>query len=235
MGLIKKKEDNSIKTHRSQLDERLVYIKSLTLLMGKCVEETMQDARSILTQKKNSNDLFPSMKKREDKINSLQIKLSKTCFRAIARQAPVAKDLRMILTSLNASTDLERMGDLSINIAHREKKIQTNPSLKDYFSHLENMFNSTIDIVRLSLDAFIKESIDLSRKVLEMDDIVDSHLTLIREESKSIMTENAQFIPTCLEFIIIGGNLERIADHSTNIAEEVIFLQTGKDIRHSNG
>ncbi len=234
MRIAKKKQGNSIKPHRSRLDERLSYMKSLALSMGKYVGETLNDAKSIFTHEKIPDDLFLAMDKRETNVNTLQIKISKACFRALARQAPVAKDLRMVITILNASTDLERMGDLAINIARRVQKIQSDPSLNDYYSHLENMFNSTISIFQLSMDAFLKESIELSKPVLKMDDIVDSHLNQIRNESKSIMKKQSQFISTCLEFIIIGGSLERIADHSTNIAEEVIFLQTGKDIRHNN-
>lgn len=233
MGLAQKNNSN-LQVHRSRLDERLTYMKSLALAMGACVEETLADTKLILMQRKRLDDLSKGITEREEKINDLQLQLSKSCFRALARQAPVAKDLRMVLTVLNASTDLERMGDLSINIAHRFHTLQSHPSLNQYYALLEQMFESTIQMVRLALDAFVKEDVIMSQQVLGMDDIVDSSLTTLRKESKELMAKHTEFIPTCVECIIIASGLERIADHSTNIAEEIIFLETGKDIRHTS-
>ena len=229
-----KKQESFIKIHRSQLDESLSYMKSLALSMGGCVEETLNEAKDIFLGKISLKESLSAIKEREEEINIFQLKLSKACFRSIARQAPVAKDLRMILTVLNASTDLERMGDLAINIVHRIKKMQDDPSLKDNHLLLEKMFNSTIEVVNLTLDAFVKESVEMSKKVLEMDSVVDSCQKKIGEELKKTMKSNTDLISTCVDSIIVSGHLERIADHSTNIAEEIIFLQTGLDIRHGN-
>lgn len=228
-----KKNNTLVNIRRHRLDERLTYMKSVALSMGACVEDTLSDTKSILLQKSEVKDIIEKMRQREDKVNELQVKLSKFCFRSLARQAPVAKDLRMVLTVLGASTDLERMGDLAINIAHRFQKLKSHPSLKRSYSLLEDMFDSTNKMVRATLDAFVKEDVALSKKVLEMDDIVDASLTSLRKESKTVMSKDKELISACVDFIIIGGHLERIADHATNIAEEVIFLETGKDIRHT--
>ena len=224
----------NITRFRSRLDERLNYMKSLACSMGECVEQTIADTQELVFGKALMEQKIISIKKREEKINDLQLKLSKACFRALARQAPVAKDLRLILTCLYANTDLERMGDLAINIAHRTKKMDTNPSLDPCYSTLEKMFEATIQMVRLSLQSFMKEDTSLAKNVLEMDDVVDSCQTQIKEKSKQIMKEHPHLIPTGVEFIIVSNGLERIADHSTNIAEEIIFLQTGYDIRHGS-
>lgn len=221
-----------IKIHNNNLDERLSYIKSLALSMGGCVEEIISDAKDIVTGQVQQEERLSEMKKREEEINFLQLKLSKSCFRSLARQAPVAKDLRLILTLLNANTDLERMGDLSINIAHRSKALEPHPDLKNTYSTLEHMFNATIEMVNISLNSFVKEDEQLAQKVLNKDDIVDASLKEIIKESKLVMEQNKNLISTCVNIIIIAVNVERIADHCTNLAEEIIFLQTGKDIRH---
>ena len=228
----KKNQDHLIHIYRSQLDEKLSYVKSLALSMGGCVEETLADAKEIVLGKTPASDLLPAIKKREEEINILQLKLSKACFRAIARQAPVAKDLRMMLTALNANTDLERMGDLAINIAYRAKKMAVRPQLNACYNKLKKMFNSTIEMTSLALESFVKESEKMSKKVLDMDARVDACHRQIIEEAKQVMQSEPGLISTAVDFIIVSGNLERIADHSTNIAEEIIFLQTGMDIRH---
>ncbi len=230
---IARKPNHFIKIHHSNLDEKLSYIKSLALSMGGCVEETISDAKDITIGHVSPEERLPTMKKREEEINFLQLKLAKACFRSLARQAPVAKDLRLILTLLSANTDLERMGDLAINIAHKAKKIETHPSLKKSYSILKRMFDATIEMVRMSLNSFVKEDERLAQKILDMDNEVDACQREIVQESEKIMKQIKSLIPTCIRIILISGNLERIADHSTNLAEEIVFLRTGYDIRHS--
>ncbi len=233
MENMKAKKQN-LTRFRSRLDEQLSKMKSLAHAMGECVEQTISDTQEIVFGKTDIEEKLISIKKREENINNLQLKLSKACFRALARQAPVAKDLRLILTCLYANTDLERMGDLAINIAHRTKKMDTDPALDPCYSTLEKMFSASIQMVRLSLESFMKEDTTAAKNVLEMDDVVDSCQTQIKEKSKKIMKDHPHLIPTGVEFISVGNGLERIADHSTNIAEEIIFLQTGYDIRHGH-
>ena len=226
------KKDRFIKVYRSRLDERLCYIQSLALSMGRCVEKTISSAKDIVAKRVSPEKHLPGMKEREKEINSLQLKLSKTCFRSLARQAPVAKDLRWILAFLSANTDLERMGDLAINIACKAQHLETHSSLNNSFLILEKMFNAAIEMVQLSLNSFEKENEQLANKVLNMDDIVDSAQKEITRESTTVMKQNGDLISTCIKLIIISGKVERIADHATNLAEEAIFLQTGSDVRH---
>lgn len=226
------KKDRFIEVQRSRLDERLSYIQSLALSMGRFVEKTISDAKDIAAKRVLPEERLPSMKKREKEINSLQLKLSKTCFRSLARQAPVAKDLRWILALLSANTDLERMGDLAINIAHKAQYLETHSSLNNSFLILEKMFNAAIEMVQLSLNSFEKEDERLAKKVLNMDDVVDSAQKEINQESITVMKQNGSLISTCVKLIVISGKIERIADHATNLAEEAIFLQTGSDVRH---
>ena len=227
------KQQNGVSPiYRSRLDERLGQMKSLALSMGGCVEETLSSAKEVVLGERLLDKVLPEVKKREEKINILQLKLSKAGFRAIARQAPVAKDLRMILTALSANTDLERMGDLAFNIVHRSKKIKKIPSLKKNLLLLETMFDSTAKMVSLALSAFVEENVEMSQKVLKMDSAVDECQRKMKDDCKKIMKKDVKLIPVCVDLIIISNHLERIADHATNIAEEIIFLQTGLDIRH---
>ena len=226
------KKDSFANIYRSQLDERLKTMKALALSMGDLVEKNTAAAQELVLGKKDLKTLLPDMEKREGEINDLQIKLFKYCFRSIARQAPVAKDLRMMLTVLSANTDLERMGDLALNIVHRAKDLEKNSLCKNIDEMLDQMFHASLKMVRLSLTAFVEENVEKSKKVLEMDQEVDAHQRKIRDESKKVMKQNADLIPVCVDFIIVSNHLERIADHATNIAEEIIFLQTGMDIRH---
>ena len=217
---------------RSILDEKLGYMKSLISAMATAVKKTISDAQFVITNPDQTNKKLVIMRKREFEINTLQLKLSKACFRSLARQAPVAKDLRLILTCIYASIDLERMGDLAINIAHKSQIMETQKATKSCYNLLDKMFHSTIEMVDLTLKSFVQEDIKLAKDVLVMDDVVDSWQTQIKKESQNMMKNHNHLISTGIEFIIVSGGLERIADHSTNIAEDIIFLKTGSDIRH---
>ena len=234
MNTAQKRIHHIDKEHHRNLDKKFDYIKSIALSMGGCVEKIISEAKSVTVGQAVPEERLPVMKKCEGEINSLQLKLAKSCFRSLARQAPVAKDLRLILALLNANTDLERMGDLALNIAHKAKHIDPHPSLKASYSILEKMFDSAINMVRVSLNSFVKEDGHLARKVFSMDDEVDSYQRDIIKESEKVMKDSSDLIPACIKIITISGSVERIADHSTNLAEEVIFLQTGRDIRHGD-
>ena len=226
------RKNKSTEQFRSILDEKLNYMKELVGSMGSGVEKTISDAQKIVMDPSQSDQKLQTMKDREFEINDLQLKLSKACFRGLARQAPVAKDLRLILTCLYASIDLERMGDLAINIAHKSQKMEIEKGSKSCYDLLNKMFQSTIEMVQLTMKAFNQEDLKLAKEVLTMDDVVDSWQTKIKKEAQNMMKDHSHLISTGIEFIISSSGLERIADHSTNIAEDIIFLQTGYDVRH---
>ena len=232
MGSIRKRNNKNTEQFRSILDEKLDYMKSLISEMASSVEKTISDTQFLIMNPDQAQEKIVTIKKREAEINNLQLQLSKACFRSLARQAPVAKDLRLILTCIYASIDLERMGDLAINIAHKSQRMETGLETKSCYDLLNKMFESTIEMVLLTLKAFIQEDIKLSRDVLAMDDVVDSWQTQIKKEAQKMMKNHSQLVSTGIEFIVASGGLERIADHSTNIAEDIIFLKTGSDIRH---
>ena len=227
-------EGYKLRKVKNKLDERLNYIRSLILNMGAFVEKTISSTSDILLNKHPSSDIMYELQKREEEINTLQLKVSRVCFKILARESPVAGDLRLILAIVNANTDLERMGDLAFNIAVRAGSVQKDPILDESLRLFELMFTQVSKMVHKSLDAFVAEDEKLSRQILIQDDNVDKARNQIREGLEQITLSHNRLIKPCIDLIIIAGELERIADHATNIAEEVIFLKTGDDIRHQD-
>ena len=223
-----------MKTVQSKLDERLNYIRSLILNMGVFVEKTISSSCDILLNKETHTDIMYDLRKQEEEINTLQIKVSRVCFKILARESPVAGDLRLILAIVNTNTDLERMGDLAFNIADRAKSVKKDPILNEIINLFETMFAQVSKMVHKSLDAFVAEDERLARKILIQDDFVDQTRNKIRTKLEEITISHNHLIKPGIDLIIIAGELERIADHATNIAEEVIFLKTGDDIRHQD-
>ena len=147
----------------------------------------------------------------------------------------MAGDLRLILAIVNTNTDLERMGDLAFNIAERAKSVKQDPILDESIRRFESMFVQVSGMVHKSLDAFVAEDEKQSRGILIQDSAVDQIRNKIREDLERITVSHTRLIKPCIDLIIMAGELERIADHATNIAEEIIFLKTGDDIRHQGG
>ena len=219
---------------QNKLDERLNYIRSLILDMGGFVEKTIASACDLLLDKNPNPNIMYELKNREEEINTLQLKVSRVCFKILARESPVAGDLRLILAIVNANTDLERMGDLAFNIAMRVESIEKDPILDEMIYMYEGMFAQVSKMVHSSLDAFVAEDERLARKILIQDDNVDQIRDKVRKGLEEITVSHRRLIKPCIDLIIMAGELERIADHATNIAEEVIFLKTGDDIRHQD-
>jgi len=214
-------------------DERLNHLKSLIASMGGCVEQMLKEASMIIFQKNAAKEkLYNVIREREIEIDSLQIKLGKHCFRLLAVQSPVAKDLRMILSIISANTSLERMGDLSLNIAKRGKDLQEDPLLETVLQCLEEMFTHISLMVLDCLDSFINEDENLARKVIFQDKKADELKDKICVKLKECILQNTELIDTCIQLVGIAEKLERVGDQATNIAEEAVFLQTGLDIKH---
>ena len=214
-------------------DERLNELKSLIASMGGCVEQMLKESSMIIFQKdKDKDHLYNLIRQRETEIDSLQIKLGKYCFRLLAMQSPVARDLRMILSIISANTSLERMGDLSLNIARRGKVLKEDPLLEIPLHCLEEMFIHISLMVLDCLNSFINEDEKLARKVIMEDSKADKLKDNICAELKRCILQNSKLIDTCIQLVGISEKLERVGDQATNIAEEVVFLQTGRDIKH---
>ncbi len=213
------------------IDSQLEDLKKLTLEMGGLVEKALTTTTNGLL-KKELNSL-KEVHIIENQINDLQIKIDNHCLQVLAKQGPVAKDLRLILSIIKINTDLERMGDQCVNIAHLARELierKFGCSLQD----IDMMFRCAGEMVKASLDSFVKMDVDAAKKVLLMDDQVDSFKKKINAQSIELMKTDTAHLQDHLDYILIARNLERLGDHATNIAEDVIFAYSGKDVRHGS-
>lgn len=211
------------------MDQQINEIRSLLSQMGGWVETSLSIAMESLFSRNSS--LLQQVHESEDRINSIQLEIDAACFNLLAQQAPVAKDLRQILSFLKINSDLERMGDQCSNIAHLAKdlmSLKTMPLPED----LRKMFPPVSQMLKESLNAFVREDVELAKKVLLMDDQVDSLKESLQKQLQTEMKKDPELIETALALIFVTRNLERLGDHATNIAEDVIFVSTGLDIRH---
>ncbi len=215
-----------------KFDGDLNSLKQLILKMGGLVEASIQAATTALIGRN-----LPGMQvvhEHEKEINRLHIEIDESCMNLLALQAPLAADLRLILSVIKINTDLERMGDQCVNIAFSSEYYLSKPPVKSDV-RLPEMANQARLMVSNALDAFVKGDTSLAQKVLEADDAVDRHKAEVFQKMKTEMQQNPDLIGSCLDMILITRNLERLADHATNIAEDVIFVFTGQDIRHGVG
>jgi len=209
--------------------EELEQLKTKLLEMSSLVEAAIQRSISAVIHKDRSaaEEVF----RNEARINEIEIEIDEFAINLLALQQPMAADLRLIIAALKINTDLERMGDLSVNIAQRARSLMEEPVVKPMIDipHIAGLVQS---MVRKSLDAFVTRDADLARSVLASDDGVDSLRTACYHELVSFMEKDPQNIRQALDLLAVTRNLERIADHSTNIAEDVLFLVKGVDVRH---
>lgn len=167
----------------------------------------------------------------EKLINEMQIEIDDRVMQLVALQQPMAVDLRFILAASRINNDLERIGDQAVNIAESALRILRHPQVKPYVD-LPRMSELAEGMVRDSLNALVRRDADLARSVLVRDDEVDHLRDQIFRELLSYMMENSAVIFPAFELILITKNLERIGDHATNIAEDVIYMVAGRDVRH---
>lgn len=167
----------------------------------------------------------------DDALNSLEIEVDERCLRTMALYQPEARDLRFLAMALKINNDLERMGDQAVNIAERTLELLKEPLLKPLID-LPRMAGLAQAMVRDSLDAFVRQDAGLARSVCERDDAVDKLNDQIFRELLTYMLQDPHSITRAVGLILIGRHLERIADHATNIAEDVVYLVEGRTIKH---
>lgn len=211
------------------IDAELQALKDLVLQMGGQVEQALDGAcKCVLAF---DSEVFEQVRKHEGEINDLQIRVDEACVNMLAKQAPVARDLRMVIAIIRLNTDLERMGDQSINIALAASDSQKSEPVPPQIREMVTEVNS---IVRWVLDSFARQDLQMAHQVLEQDDVIDRLRDELFSDIKRRMEDGDISVTAGLQLIMIAKNLERLADHATNIAEEVIFLATGHDVRHGN-
>ena len=212
-----------------QIEVELKNLKDQILAMGGHVESAIDLATQMLIQRQPN--LISQVRDLESKTNREHMEVDETCLQLLARQSPLATDLRLVIAILKISTDLERMGDQAINIAFNGKDF-LECAAEIPLLDIPKMALTTRKMVRDALDAFVRQDKELARQVLKEDDVVDNMKDKVFRELVTYMGQNPTNIEQALDLILIARNLERIGDHATNIAEDVIFAVTGNDIRH---
>ncbi len=197
--------------------------------MGGYVEHSLDEVATAFRLRQSNN--FEKLHESEAHINQAHMDVDERCLRLLAKNSPLAKDLRLILACIKMNTDLERMGDQAVNISHCCTHLFSLSPLA-VESRLPEMAALVRKMVRKALDAFMRQDERLAREVLTEDDEVDQAKNSLFKEASQEMKAHSSRVDYCLDLILISRNLERMADHATNIAEDVIFVATGDDVRH---
>jgi phosphate transport system protein len=210
-------------------EEDLKKLREEILYMGGLVEDQIQKAVKSLVDRES--ELAKIIIERDREVNRLDVEIDDLCIRLLALHQPAGKDLRFITTGLKITTDLERIGDMAVNICERALELNQEPQLKPYID-IPRMARIAQRMTRESLDAFVREDTDLALKVCKDDEEIDQLNSQIFREVITFMIEDPHTVSRAIKISSISKYLERMADHATNIAEMVIFMVKGKSIRH---
>jgi phosphate transport system protein len=210
-------------------EEDLKKLHEEILYMGGLVEDQIQKAVKSLVDR--DSELAKIIIERDHEVNRLDVEIDELCIRLLALHQPAGKDLRFITTGLKITTDLERIGDMSVNTCERALELNQEPQLKPYID-IPRMARIAQRMTRESLDAFVREDTDLALKVCKDDEEIDQLNSQIFREVITFMIEDPHTVSLAIKISSISKYLERMADHATNIAEMVIFMVKGKSIRH---
>jgi phosphate transport system protein len=214
---------------RLHFESEMQGLKSQLLTMAGLVEKQIHRAVTALIHRSEAE--ARAVVQSDAAVNDLQIEIDERCLRILATQTPVAVDLRFIAAAMKINSDLERMGDQAVNIAENTLECLDEPPLKPFID-LPRMAAIAEEMTRDALDAFVRRDAVLARDVLRRDDEVDDLKDQVFRELLTYMMADPGTIERALSLILISRNLERVADHATNIAEDVIFMVEAKDVRH---
>jgi len=213
-----------------QYERELQQLKEKILLLGGIVGVMIASSMKSLLSR--DSDLAKSVIASDPKVDAMELDIVHLCVNLLALRQPAASDLRFITTALKIVTDLERIGDLTVNIAERSMELNEEPPLKPYID-IPRMASKVAGMVHQALDAFVNRNPSLAREVLGEDDAVDRLNVQLFRELLTYMIEEPKNVARALRITFIAKYLERIADHATNIAQMVIFLCEGQDVRHT--
>jgi phosphate transport system protein len=209
--------------------DELEQLKTRLLEMGGLAEEQVRTAVKGLTDRDHA--LIERVLSGDDPLNAMHIEIDNRCFTLLALYQPMAADLRTIVAAVKINTDLERVGDLAVNIAEAARRYASHAPVKKLID-IPRMATIAQGMLRDALDAFVRRDIALAQQVLNEDDRLDSLKTQIFRELLTYMLQDPHTIEPALDLILISRHLERIGDHATNIAEDVIFIVSARDVRH---
>jgi len=209
--------------------EEIEQLKTCLLAMGGLAEEQVRLAVKSLVQRYNG--LIQRVLGGDQPLNALHIEVDSRCFTLLALYQPMAADLRAIVSAVKINTDLERVGDLAVNIAEAVRRYLQHPPVKKLID-IPRMAEIAQKMLRESLDAFVRRDVELAQGVLNQDDLLDTLKTQVFRELLTYMLQDQTKIEPALDLILMSRHLERIGDHATNVAEDVIFMVSARDVRH---
>jgi len=210
-------------------EHQLQLLKEKLLLIGHKAETSIANATSALVDRRPS--LAQQVVDEDDLVDQLELEIDDICFEILAREQPVASDLRFITTAMKIVGDIERIGDIGVNIARRALEILHEPELKPIID-IPVAARAAQRILKESLDAFVNSDAQLAKRVIEDNRYIDDVCEQMLRELLTYMFEDTRTISRAVRLMFVARNLERIGDHASNIAEMVIFLVEGQDIRH---
>jgi phosphate transport system protein len=210
-------------------EEDLELLKKRLLEMGGLAEEQVRLVIQGLVERVPS--LLDRVLAGDEPINTLQLEIDNRCFTLLALHQPMAVDLRTIMAATKISVDLERVGDLAVNIAEAAKRYIQHPPVKRLID-IPRMATLAQQMLRDALDAYVQRDTTLAQHVLDEDDRLDALKDQIFRELLTFMLQDPSTIEPSLDLILISRHLERIGDHATNVAEDVIFMVSARDVRH---
>ena len=208
---------------RNRFDEQLFELNREIIEMGAMCEEAIASAAKALVS--GDAALAANVKKNSSAIDQMEREIESRCMKLLLHQQPVARDLRLISAALKMITDMERIGDQAEDIA--EIVVFLNGHTMEGMEMIEDMARETTKMVTASVDAFVQKDIELAKKVIEQDDIVDDYFSKVKYAIISLIAENSADGEFALDLLMISKYFERIGDHATNIAEWVIYSVTG--------
>lgn len=211
--------ENSLRALKEQLVE-----------MAGLVERAIENATEVLVRR--DREKIAAVMDIEKRVNEAHIAVDNSCVKLLALQQPLAADLRLVVAIIKINTDLERMGDQAVNITHNSERYLKGEAIRP-LANLPRMVSEVQHMVREAIDSFVRVDSDLARAVLRRDDVVDGLKNTIFREVIDYIKQSPDSIEQGLNLILVARNLERIGDHATNIAEDVIFAISGEDVRHT--
>lgn len=210
-------------------EAEIVELRERLLTLGSLVEQAITSSVRALSERDSA--LAEQVIRDDRRINRLEIEIDDLCIRMLALRQPAASDLRFVTLALKVVTDLERIGDLAVNVAHRSRELNAEEPLRPYVD-IPKLAEVAVGMLRSVLDAFVASDSVKARAVLVRDNDVDDRYRAIEAEVLELMTQDPAFISRAISSLFVAKHLERIADHATNVAEMVIFYVEGKDVRH---
>jgi phosphate transport system protein len=213
-----------------QFDAELESVRSMVLQMGGMVEEQIVKAIEALTT--GDEEIANLVIADDHKVNALDVSIDEQCTHIIARRQPTASDLRLVMTVIKTISDLERIGDKAGKIARLSKRIYGTGMSRPRFREIEQMSELVLEMLRKALDAFARLDVPTALEVSRADEKVNDEFKAIFRQLITFMMEDPRTISSSLDVIFVAKAVERIGDHAKNIAEYVIYMVKGKDVRH---